>query len=137
MAAHQAGPLGRRILASLTAPAGPALDLLVGHDTNVTALAGVLRVDLVAKGYAANDVAPGGALVLERVRDTVTGRRGVRLLYRTQSPAALRTLAPGVDGVRLPIPGCTTAPGAICPLDRFVTMLSGRLAPPLPGGRPG
>lgn len=131
MAAHQAGPLGRHILASLTALDGPALDLLIGHDTNVTALAGLLRVDLVAKGYAPNDTAPGGALALERVRDTVTGQRGVRLSYRTQSPTALRTLAPGVDSVRLAIPGCTTTPAAICPLDRFVTLLSGRLAPPL------
>jgi hypothetical protein len=57
-------------------------------------------------------------------------------LYRTQSPSALRTLAPGVDSVRLAIPGCTTNPTAICPLDRFVTLLSSRLAPPLSGGRP-
>jgi len=50
------------------------LSILVGHDTNVTALAAALRVDLKAPGYATNDVPPGGALLLERLRDAGSGR---------------------------------------------------------------
>lgn len=128
MAAHQAGPLGRRIIASLTAPTGPSLDLLVGHDTNVTALAAALRLDLTAPGYAPGDTAPAGALVLERLYDDTTNTRSVRLSYRTQSPTTIRTSANTVSTTNLPIPGCTKARQTRCPLDAFVKTLAARLA---------
>jgi 4-phytase/acid phosphatase len=124
MAAHQAGPLGRRVLASLAAADGPALDLLVGHDTNVTALAAALRVDLVSPGYARNDTAPAGALVFERLRDD-RGRASIRLSYRTQTPAELGRLGGRVTTTPMTIPGCARR----CPLDRFTALLSARLAP--------
>lgn len=124
MAAHQAGPLGRRVIASLTAPNGPALDLLVGHDTNVTALAAALRVDLVSPGYARNDTAPAGTLVLERLRDD-RGAAVVRLSYRTQTPAELGRLGSRVTTTPMTIPGCAQ----LCPLDRFAALLSAHLAP--------
>ena len=124
MAAHQAGPLGRRVIASLTAQDGPALDLLVGHDTNVTALAAALGVDLVAPGYAKNDTAPAGALVLELLRDT-SNARFVRLSYRTQTPAELGRLGSRVTTTPMTMPGCARA----CPLDRFARLLRARLAP--------
>lgn len=128
MAAHQAGPLGRRIIASLTAPTGPSLDLLVGHDTNVTALAAALRLDLTAPGYAPGDTAPAGALVLERLYDDTTNTRSVRLSYRTQSPTTIRTSAHTVSTTNLPIPGRTKARQTRCPLDAFVKTLATRLA---------
>ncbi len=124
MAAHQAGPLGRRVIASLTAPNGPALDLLVGHDTNVTALAAALRVDLVSPGYARGDTAPAGTLVLERLRDD-RGAAMVRLSYRTQTPAELGRLGSRVTTTPMTIPGCAQR----CPLDRFAALLSAHLAP--------
>ncbi|MFK3890594.1 histidine-type phosphatase [Sphingomonas sp. NPDC079357] len=124
MAAHQAGPLGRRVLASLTAPDGPALDLLVGHDTNVTALAAALGVDLVSPGYARNDTAPAGALVMEVLRDSA-GARFVRLSYRTQTPAELARLGRRVTTTPMTVPGCTR----LCPVDRFAALLDARLAP--------
>ena len=124
MAAHQAGPLGRRVIASLTAADGPALDLLVGHDTNVTALAAALGVELVSPGYARNDTAPAGALVLERLRDT-SGARFVRLSYRTQTPAELSRLDTHVTTTPRTVPGCSR----LCPIDRFATLLGARLAP--------
>ena len=83
MAAHQAAVLGREVLASLSSD-GPRLTIFMGHDTNVTALAAALRVDLKAPGYATNDVPPGGALLIERLRDARTGARLVRVSYRTQ-----------------------------------------------------
>ncbi len=124
MAAHQAGPLGRRVIASLIAPNGPALDLLVGHDTNVTALAAALRVDLVSPGYARGDTAPAGTLVLERLRDD-RGAAMVRLSYRTQTPAELGRLGSRVTTTPMTIPGCAQR----CPLDRFAALLSAHLAP--------
>ncbi|MBB3693679.1 histidine-type phosphatase [Sphingomonas sp. BK580] len=125
MAARQAGPLARRIEERLTARDGPAIELLVGHDTNVTALAAVLGVTLTAPGYAAGDVAPGGALVLELLRGRA-GARFVRATYRTQSPTQLRRLARGGAVTRLPIPGCAGGPERSCPLGEFVRLLRAR-----------
>lgn len=126
MASHQAAVLGLRMLTALTRRDGPILDVLVGHDTNVTALAAALRVDLIAPGYAANDVAPGGALMLERLHDEGTGRAYVRLSYRTQSPTALRTLSDAVTVTPLRIPGCGGTD--LCDLATFERLLRSRLA---------
>lgn len=119
MAAHQSAVLGRSVLDALSG-AGPKLTVFMGHDTNVTALAAALRVDLTAPGYANDDVPPGGALLFERLRDARTGKRFVRLSYRTQSPRALRTLAGAVSTAVLKVPGCRRT---LCPLDRFSRML--------------
>ncbi|WP_037487752.1 histidine-type phosphatase [Sphingomonas phyllosphaerae] len=129
MAAHQAGPLGRRVIASLTAQDGPALDLLVGHDTNVTALAAALGVDLVSPGYARNDTAPAGVLVMERLRDA-RGARFIRLSYRTQTPAELGRLGRHVTTTPMTVPGCAR----LCPVERFATLLRARLAPAVDSG---
>ena len=126
MAAHQSAVLARHMLAALADRDGPALDLLVGHDTNVTALAATLGVDLVAPGYAANDVAPGGAIVIERLRDHRSGVRYVRLFYQAQPLAALRRLSPQVTLAPLTMRGCPR----LCPLSRFDRLLRARLAVP-------
>ncbi|MEP9401723.1 histidine-type phosphatase [Sphingomonas sp. VNH70] len=126
MAAHQAGPVGRHMLATLTAAHGPRLEALVGHDTNVTALAAALRVDLGAPGFARNDVAPGGALVFARMRDA----RGpfVAVSYRVQPLDAIRRGTATVLDVPIAVPGCAKR----CPLDRFAALLGKRLAPLAP-----
>jgi 4-phytase/acid phosphatase len=126
MAAHQAAALGRHMLAALTAPRAAPIDVLVGHDTNVTALAAVLHVPLRAPGYAEGDVAPGGAIWLERLYDPASGRRYVRASYHSQSPEALGTLSPVVTVTPLPIPGCGA--GGICDLAAFDRMIRSRLA---------
>jgi 4-phytase/acid phosphatase len=126
MAAHQSAVLGRSVLDALRG-AGPKLTVFMGHDTNVTALAAALAVDLNAPGYATNDVPPGGALLFERVRDTHTGARFVRVSYRTQSPRTLRMLAGAVLIATIKVPGCGRA---LCPVDRFSRILgSPALAP--------
>lgn len=125
MAAHQAAVLGREVLASLSST-GPRLTIFMGHDTNVTALAAALRVDLKAPGYATNDVPPGGALLIERLRDASTGARFVRVSYRTQSPESLRGLWQSASLVALKIPGCASL---LCPEATFSRGLVSHLAP--------
>jgi 4-phytase/acid phosphatase len=125
MAAHQAAVLGREVLASLSSK-GPRLTVFMGHDTNVTALAAALRVDLKAPGYAINDVPPGGALLIERLRDARTGARFVRVSYRTQSPEMLRRLGQSASLVMLKIPGCASL---LCPAATFHRLLASHLAP--------
>lgn len=126
MAAHQAAVFGRHMLAALTGADAPPVDILVGHDTNVTALAAVLHVPLRAPGYAEGDVAPGGAIWLERVYDPARKRRYVRTSYRTQSPDDLRRLSPRVTVTPLPIPGCGVT--GLCELATFDRMIRRRLA---------
>ena len=125
MAAHQAAALGDHMLRALTRKDGPALDLLVGHDTNVTALGAALGVDLAAPGYARNDVAPGGAILLERYRDRRTGARYVRAAYQAQPLDGLRALSRRVSVMPLTVKGCT----ALCPLPTFERLLRARIAP--------
>lgn len=127
MAAHQAGPVGDHMLRTLAAPTGPQLEVLVGHDTNVTALAAALGGDLIAPGFALNDAAPGGALVLTRRRDA----RGsyVTLSYRVQPLDAIRKGTATVIDRRIAIPGCTKR----CPLDQFDKLLRAKLAPVVAG----
>ena len=119
MAAHQAGPDGDHMLRTLTAPTGPRLELLVGHDTKVTALAAALGVD--------HDAAPGGALVMARRRDA----RGpyVTLSYRVQPLDAIREGTATVIDRPIAIPGCAKR----CPLDRFDKLLRANLAPVVAG----
>ena len=125
MAAHQSAVVGREILRSL-AGAGPRLQLFMGHDTNVTAVAAALKVDLKAPGYAINDVPPGGALLFERVRRRRTGAAYVRVSYRTQSPDAQRGLAPTISLIPLKVPGCGQV---LCPIGTFERRFRLRLAP--------
>ncbi len=126
MAAHQASVLGHHIMDALVTPGGPRLEILVGHDTNVTALAALLHVDLDAPGFARNDVAPGGALVIEQLRDRRSSRLFVRVFYRAQSLSAIRFLRQNVTVHRLSISGC----GEPCRLDRFNHLLKSRLSRP-------
>lgn len=98
MTARQAGPLSRRVLESL-ASSSSGVDVLVGHDTNVTALAAALDATLDAPGYAVGDVPPGGALIFLRLVDDA-GRRWIQVRYQTQSPQALRR---GDDEVSRPL----------------------------------
>lgn len=123
MAAHQSGPIGQRILSTLADPDGPRIEILVGHDTNVTAVAAALGVNLYARGFAPNDAAPGAALVFERLHDA----RGsfVRVSYRAQPLDAIRSGASVVTTRRLRVPGCP----ARCPVDRFDAILRARIAP--------
>jgi 4-phytase/acid phosphatase len=126
MAAHQSAAFGRHMIDALAAANGPKVDLLVGHDTNVTALAAALGFDLIAPGYAANDAAPGGAVLIQRWHDA-RGRAFVTMTYRTQSPDRIRDGAAAVNVSPVHARGCPA--DAPCPLDRFIALFGQRLAP--------
>ena len=130
MAAHQAAIVGREVRASLSST-GPRLTVFMGHDTTVTALAAALRIDLKAPGYATNDVPPGGALLIERLRDRRSGVRFIRVSYRTQSLETLRGLGRSASLLPMAIPGC---PRRSCTAAMFSRLLSSRLAPLQPAG---
>lgn len=107
IAAFGARAMAERISAALSGDA--KITVLVGHDTNINDLAGLLDLHFKVPGYGADVPAPGGALGFERVRDE-TGEH-LRAFYRTQSLDQIRDLMP-LDATNPPprqeiaIPGC-------------------------------
>jgi 4-phytase/acid phosphatase len=67
--------------------------LLVGHDTNIAAVAGVLGLDWIIDGRR-GDTPPGGALVFELWRVAPGGNDRVRVFYTAQSLDQMRSKQP-------------------------------------------
>ncbi|WP_296614090.1 histidine-type phosphatase [Sphingomonas sp.] len=103
---------------------GPRLAMISGHDTNVANLGGMLGLHWHVPGFAADDPAPGGAIILERLTDA-GGNAYVRAYYRAQTLDQLRAgAAPGYRQV-LPITGCRARGIAgLCTLAQFQTVMS-------------
>ncbi|GAY14151.1 histidine-type phosphatase [Mycobacterium sp. shizuoka-1] len=100
---------------------GPPLTVVVGHDTDIANLAGLLDLHWSIAGFADDEPAPGGALVFEVVEDA-DGNRLVRTSYRSQTLRQIRDLTGG-DPQWAPLTpaGCQ---GEVCPLDAVVPALS-------------
>ena len=69
-----------------------------------------------------------GMPLFERVRDTRTGGRFIRVSYRTQAPGVLRAGGRAISVVPLVMAGCARP---LCPADRVVAAIEARIAPPL------
>lgn len=131
-----AGHLAQRLLATLQQAAGSKQDapaigtaktklmFLLGHDTNIETLAGLLDLHWLLPEQPVDPVPVGGALVFE-LRQSRDGEGEVRAYYVSQSMAQMRNRTE-LDTAHPPllapifIPGCSTsAPGYDCPLSRF------------------
>ncbi|ESQ92872.1 histidine-type phosphatase [Asticcacaulis benevestitus] len=122
MMAFQTEPTARRIIDDFSRPDAPDFDMLVGHDTNVAALAALLGVTVEAPGFAVNDPSPGGALVLALIRDA-QGRAFVRVYYRSQSADDIRAARDHATWKSLTMNACKQGPQHMCPLPDFVALL--------------
>jgi 4-phytase / acid phosphatase len=85
---------------------------LIGHDTNIASIAGLLNLNWIADGRR-NDTPPGGALVFE-LWQSAAGEDSVRLYYTTQTLEQMRSamvLSKENPPVRVPvfIPSCSRA----------------------------
>jgi 4-phytase/acid phosphatase len=116
--------LAHHIVAALTAPAGEKIQILVGHDTNIADLAGLLNLHWSLGGYPADDPPPGGGLIFTLLSDS-SGQKFVEITYQVQTPTQIRNLTklsptnpPATQ--TLTIPGC---PAAACPLTTFEHLL--------------
>ncbi len=145
LAARQGSNLAATILGELgagldKAGAGPVggnrFVLIVGHDTNIAAIAGLLHLDWALSSYLPNETPPGGAVAFELVRDAETGERFVEVEYYSQTLDQLRNATaldpdhpPAQAGIALP--GCIVAgyPGAACPWPDFARIVGAALAP--------
>lgn len=134
IARYKASPLLARIAQGLQ-PTSPArLELLVGHDTNLANLAGILGIRWQLPGQPDN-TPPGGELVIERWQDPDSQQYWVRLQFVYQTLSQLReqtrlTLATPPGIVALSLPDCQKeAVQGACPLSRFVEITRQRLQP--------
>lgn len=110
-----------KIAAALTDPKAPRVTMFSGHDTQVANLGGLLGVHWQVPGYAADDPAPGGAIVIEQLRDG-SGKAFVRVKYRAQPLDALRAGGGTPFEQVLSVPGCG---GQLCPARTFLALLRG------------
>ena len=109
--------------------AAQKLVVVMGHDTNLINLGGLLGLDWQLPGTAENPVLPGGALVLELRQRKADGACFVRISYMGQTLDQIRNLTPlsaqtppGIAPIF--IPGCSTAaPGFDAPLEKFEALL--------------
>jgi len=119
IASRAAGPLARRILSGLTG--GQKLTILVGHDTNIAELGGMLDLHWSLGGYPADDPPPGGGILFLLSHDKATEQKYVTAFYQVQTMDQIRNLEAAPPAMQaLPIPGCgdSTAPTA-CTLAAF------------------
>jgi 4-phytase/acid phosphatase len=132
--ARGASPLARRMLAALESGEANAarLTILVGHDTNIVDLSGLLRFNWKMDSYPANNPPPGGGVGFELLRSP-DGRRFVRTFYRAQTMDQMRNLtALGLETPAsrqvLKIPGCSYGDDdTICTLDVFAALVRSKL----------
>ncbi len=74
---------GRQVPGALSKPLDRAL-ILVGHDTNLANVAGLLNLNWIADGRR-DDTPPGGALIFELWRSRTTGGYLVRTYFTSQT----------------------------------------------------
>lgn len=125
VAARAASPLARRMLTAMEG--GAKLTVLVGHDTNISDLGGLLDLHWKVPSYPVDNPPPGGALGFEVLSDA-SGARFVRAFYRAQTMDQVRYLQPLNEAnpasyEYLAIPGCE----APCRLETFDALVRGRL----------
>lgn len=129
MARRKAVALAPRLLAALRDPAAPPVTLLVGHDDNIAAVAGLLGAHFQVDSYGQDDPPVGGGLRLELWRDAATGAAYVRAAYQAQTMDQVRELrplsltAPPSTQV-LRIPACALPGADLCRLDDVAALLT-------------
>lgn len=136
IADRYAAPIARRVLSALNGEADTGrLTLLVGHDTNIAALRGLLGAHFTIADYPQDDPPPGGAMGFELLKDA-GGHAFVRAFYTAQSMDQLRWLQPLSAAnppayAYFPIPGCGVKGDAtVCPLKIFQKIVGDKLANP-------
>jgi 4-phytase/acid phosphatase len=125
---------GKAVPGALGAPADRVL-VVVGHDTNIANFAGMLGLSWLIEGYQRDDTPPGGALVFEVWRHSVTGAYTVRTSYTAQTLKQMREAQPltlGSPPANAPVfvPGCSTADqGFACTWSEFRRTLEAAIDP--------
>lgn len=136
IAKRQGSALVKKILLALqgkqdgtpgTAPPGAKLIVYVGHDTNISNVAAMLRLSWQQPGYQQDQTPPAGGLIFE-LHQTASGSRYVSAFYVAQSLDDMR----GVSGTKpertaVPVLGCSSE--SRCPLGDFAKLATRALDP--------
>ncbi len=109
--------------------------MMIGHDTNILNVAGLLNLGWEIKGFQDNEVPPGSSLAFELYKEVRTGQRYVRMTFYAQTPEQMRQATqlnldnpPGMVAVDLP--ACSAdASNRACPLQRFVEIATAAIDP--------
>ena len=101
---------GKPVLGAPGMPSDRAL-FLIGHDTNLTNIAGLLNLTWIVDGRR-DDTPPGGALIFELWKTRATGSYSVRTYYSAQTleqmrSASILTLEDPPQSVPIFLPGCS------------------------------
>ena len=104
--------MGKPVAGAISGVSDRAL-FLIGHDTNIASIAGLLDLDWIADGRR-DDTPPGGALIFELWQPAAGGEDFVRVVYTTQPLEQMRSstvLTSQNPPVRVPvfIPACSRA----------------------------
>jgi len=101
---------GKPVSGAPNAPADRAL-FLIGHDTNLTNIAGLLNLTWIVDGRR-DDTPPGGVLIFELWKTRATGSYSVRTYYSAQTLEQMRsastlTLADPPQRIPVYLPDCS------------------------------
>lgn len=124
---------GRKVQGSL-GQAGNRVLIAVGHDTNISNVAGLLGLSWLLDGYQQNETPPGGALVWELWK-RADGSSAVATYFVAQSLDQLReniSLGPESPPLKAPIfiPGCSREDQRMtCPRSDFYHTLKNAVDP--------
>jgi 4-phytase/acid phosphatase len=111
------------------APPSAHVVVVVGHDTNIANLGGLLNLSWIVPGTQPDPLLPGGALLFELRQRRRTGEFYVRLAYVSATLDQMRagsdlTLADPPCTSPIFIPGCSQAgPGFDAPLGKFEDLM--------------
>jgi 4-phytase/acid phosphatase len=104
LAAREGSALVQRVLAAMrraidgraeaNEPVGRKLTLLVGHDTNLANIGGMLGLHWSLPSYLPDATPPAGALHFELRRERASGSHAVRVRYIAQTLEQMRERAP-------------------------------------------
>jgi 4-phytase/acid phosphatase len=103
---------------------GDRVLIIVGHDTNISNIAGLLGISWLLDGYQRDDTPPGGALVFE-LWQQAEGEMAVSTYYIAQGLEQMRKVIPlSLDSPPLTspifVPGCSRADQKMtCPWKAF------------------
>jgi 4-phytase/acid phosphatase len=119
----------QRLSAAYAPPASSRFVLIVAHDTNLSALAGVLNLHWnLGSDYQPDDTPPAGSLAFE-IYQAPASQPTVSLFYQVQTLDQMRSLTPTSQvqplRVSVPIPGCADP----CSLAAFQMLVAQRVDP--------
>jgi 4-phytase/acid phosphatase len=119
---------GKVVPGALGGP-GAAVLILVGHDTNLSNLSGMLGLSWHLPGYQPDDTPPGGALIFSLWRQPDTAQYFVRMQYLAETLEQMRSATPLTIAAPpakedVAVSGCESATGSVvCSWETFVKTL--------------